>query len=43
MVIDPSDDCTFRYSQMYYNKKHGGQASGDWDTRTVAFKFGSCQ
>jgi hypothetical protein len=43
MVIDPSDDCTFWYSQMYYNKKHGGQASGDWDTRIVAFKFDSCQ
>ena len=43
MSIDPVDDCTFWYSQMYYNKKHGGRASGDWDTRIVAFKFDSCK
>ncbi|HEY5047199.1 MAG TPA: hypothetical protein VII49_04150 [Rhizomicrobium sp.] len=43
MSIDPADDCTFWYSQMYYNKKHGGKASGDWDTKIVAFKFDSCQ
>ena len=42
MSIDPSDDCTFWYSQMYYNKKHGGTASGDWDTRVSAFKFDDC-
>ena len=43
MSIDPSDDCTFWYTQMYYNKKHGGAASVDWSTRIVAFKFDSCQ
>lgn len=43
MSVDPSDDCTFWYSQMYYNKKHGGDVSGDWDTRIVAFKFDSCR
>jgi hypothetical protein len=43
MSIDPSDDCTFWYSQMYYNKKHGGASSVDWSTRIVAFKFDSCQ
>ena len=43
MSIDPSDDCTFWYSQMYYNKRHGGDASVDWDTRIAAFKFDSCQ
>lgn len=43
MSIDPGDDCTFWYSQMYYNKKHGGTASVDWDTRIVAFKFDNCQ
>jgi hypothetical protein len=42
MSIDPSDDCTFWYTQMYYNKKHGGTASVDWSTRMVAFKFDSC-
>jgi len=43
MSIDPVDDCTFWYSQMYYNKKYGGPASVDWDTRIVAFKFDSCK
>ena len=43
MSIDPADDCTLWYSQMYYNKNHGGGVSGDWDTRIVAFKFDSCQ
>jgi hypothetical protein len=43
MSIDPSDDCTFWYTQMYYNKKHGGSSSVDWSTRIVAFKFDSCQ
>jgi hypothetical protein len=42
MSVDPGDDCTFWYSQMYYNKKDGGKVSGDWDTRIVAFKFDSC-
>jgi hypothetical protein len=42
MGVDPSDDCTLWYSQMYYNKKHGGPESGDWDTRIVAFKFDNC-
>lgn len=42
MSIDPTDDCTFWYSQMYYNKKHGGASSGDWDTRIVSFKFDNC-
>ena len=43
MSIDPTDDCTFWYSQMYYNKKHGGASSVDWSTRMVAFKFDSCK
>ncbi|HLY07196.1 MAG TPA: hypothetical protein VKR31_15730 [Rhizomicrobium sp.] len=42
MSVDPGDDCTFWYSQMYYNKKHGGAVSGDWDTRIAAFKFDDC-
>jgi len=43
MNIDPGDDCTFWYSQMYYNKKDGGKVSGDWDTRIVAFRFDRCK
>jgi hypothetical protein len=43
MSIDPGDDCTFWYSQMYYNQKHGGPVSSDWDTRIAAFKFDNCK
>ena len=42
MSMDPSDDCTFWYAQMYYNKKHGGNSSGDWSTHIFALKFDSC-
>jgi uncharacterized repeat protein (TIGR01451 family) len=38
MAVDPSDDCTFWYTQEYYS------ADGiDWQTRIGAFKFPSCQ
>src|SRR5208337_4387057 len=43
MQVDPSDDCTFWYTQEYYNKKNGGNASHDWSTYIVAFKFNACQ
>jgi hypothetical protein len=43
MSIDPVDDCSFWYSQMYYNQKHGGAASVDWSTRIVEFKFDACK
>jgi hypothetical protein len=43
MSIDPADDCTLWYSQMYYNKAYGGKVSGDWDTRIVALKFDNCR
>jgi hypothetical protein len=43
MSIDPVDDCSFWYSQMYYNQKHGGGASVDWSTRIVEFKFDACK
>jgi hypothetical protein len=43
MSIDPSDDCTFWYTQEYYNKKNGGSASNDWSTHFVAFKFNVCK
>jgi len=38
MVIDPSDDCTFWYTQEYYKTTD----SFDWNTRITAFKFDSC-
>jgi hypothetical protein len=34
--IDPSDDCTFWYTNEYIN------ASGDWQTRIASFKFSNC-
>jgi hypothetical protein len=43
MSIDPTDDCTFWYSQEYYNQANGGGASSDWTTRVVSFKFSSCK
>jgi hypothetical protein len=42
MSVDPSDDCTFWYSQEYYNKKNGGSKSGDWTTHMVSFEFPGC-
>jgi hypothetical protein len=39
MTLDPSDDCTFWYTTMYY-KTTGG--SFTWSTRMVNFKFGGC-
>ncbi len=43
MSVDPSDDCTFWYSQEYYNKANGGAKSSDWTTHLVSFKFNTCQ
>jgi len=43
MSVDPVDDCTFWYSQEYYNKKHGGASSSNWSTRITAFRFNGCQ
>ncbi len=39
MSVDPSDDCTFWYTQEYYS------AFGviDWNTRIGAFKFANCR
>ncbi|HEY6959168.1 MAG TPA: hypothetical protein VI814_10115 [Candidatus Limnocylindria bacterium] len=39
MTLDPSDDCTFWYTTMYY-KATGG--SFTWSTRMVNFKFSGC-
>ena len=43
MSIDPDDDCTFWYSQEYYDRKVGGKASIDWSTRLTSFKFDRCE
>jgi hypothetical protein len=36
--IDPSDDCTFWYTQEYM----GGTGSFNWHTRIASFKFPNC-
>ena len=38
MQIDPSDDCTFWYTQEYEAVNQGT----DWNTRIGSFKFSSC-
>ena len=38
MRIDPSDDCTFWYTQEY----QATSESADWNTRIGSFKFPSC-
>ena len=39
MSIDPSDDCTFWYTQEYYAASTG---PADWATRIAAFKYPDC-
>jgi hypothetical protein len=43
MSLDPDDDCTFWYTQEYYNHTVGGPASSDWSTHVVSFKFDRCK
>ncbi len=38
MSIDPTDDCTFWYTQEYYQTT----SSFNWHTRVGSFKFNSC-
>lgn len=38
MSIDPSDDCTFWYTQEY----HGATGNANWRTRIGSFKFPGC-
>jgi hypothetical protein len=37
MSVDPTDDCTFWYTQEY--GKNGG---ANWQSHVVSFKFNSC-
>jgi len=39
MSVDPSDDCTFWYSQEYYDTS----GTIKWATRIASFKFNSCK
>jgi hypothetical protein len=38
MNVDPSDDCTFWYTQEYV-----ANSSSSWETRIASFKFPSCE
>jgi hypothetical protein len=41
MSIDPYDDCTFWYTQEYYDTQASG-TTGNWHTRIGSFRFPSC-
>jgi hypothetical protein len=41
MAIDPTDDCTFWYTNEYYPV--AGNFSFAWSTRIASFKFDSCK
>jgi hypothetical protein len=41
MSVDPSDGCTFWYTNEYYVDQTGSSA-GAWNTRIGSFKFPSC-
>lgn len=41
MSVDPADDCTFWYTNEYYDNQTSGNA-GNWHTRIGSFKFPSC-
>jgi hypothetical protein len=38
LAVDPTDDCTFWYTQEYY----GTKSSSSWQTRIGAFKVANC-
>jgi hypothetical protein len=38
LAVDPTDDCTFWYTQEY----HATTSNADWQTRIGAFKFPAC-
>ncbi|HET9189132.1 MAG TPA: hypothetical protein VFN69_00995 [Rudaea sp.] len=41
MSVDPSDDCTFWYTNLYYDSQANGNSS-NWRTRIGSFKFPGC-
>jgi hypothetical protein len=41
MSVDPVDDCTFWYTNEYYDNQTNGD-SGAWHTRIGSFKFPTC-
>lgn len=41
MAVDPTDDCTFWYSNEYYTSANTN--TDTWSTRVIEFKFTTCQ
>lgn len=41
MTVDPTDDCTFWYSNEYYSA--AGNDTTLWSTRIISFQFNTCQ
>lgn len=41
LSVDPSDDCTFWYTNEYFSSQANG-TSGNWQTQIGSFKFPSC-
>jgi len=40
-TVDPSDDCTFWYTNMYFSSQTNG-SNGNYQTQIFAFKFPNC-
>ena len=41
--IDPSDDCTFWYTDEYYSTNGTGATNINWQTRIGSFRFSACK
>jgi len=42
MSVDPSDDCTFWYTQEYIKSKGFFLFGFNWSTRLASFRFSTC-
>jgi len=42
LTVDPSDDCTFWYTQEYYSAAGQAASTVGWQTRIGSFKFAQC-
>jgi len=42
LAVDPSDDCTFWYTQEYYTLAGQTASTVGWQTRVGSFKFSQC-
>jgi hypothetical protein len=43
LVVDPTDDCTFWYTNEYYTAESQQESQFGWKTRVGNFKFPTCQ